>query len=110
MFLPHDLTSAEQGLVDSMTRQMLDHRRPTGADQEQVVRHEAAQIAAEMIFEARAARQTQGTNRDQDEPAEAIPDTGYHRRLLRMAEMDRLIRQRQMAEREQVERENAEDA
>jgi hypothetical protein len=69
MFLPLDLTSSEQDLVDSVTRQLLDHRRPVGTDEVRVVRHEATQIAAEMIFEARAAQHSQV-------PGETVDDDG----------------------------------
>src|SRR5262245_24745251 len=69
MFLPLDLTTSEQNLVASVTRQMLEHRRPVGTDEERLVRHEATQIAAEMIFEARAAQHSQV-------PGETVDDDG----------------------------------
>lgn len=110
MFLPNDLTAAEQDLVDTVMRQLLEHRRPSSARQVEAVRHEAAQVAAEMVLEARAALGSQTADSTDGDQEEEIPDTGHHRRLMQLADRDQEIRQRQAADRAQAEMEEVEDA
>jgi hypothetical protein len=95
MFLPPELTPSEQELVGTITRQLLEHRAPSTTDDEQAVRYEAAQIAAEMIYETRGAE----TTSDPQAP-EAVDraDNGYHQRM-----RETLERQRQLQELEAAE-------
>jgi hypothetical protein len=80
MFLPNDLSSSEQELVATVTRQMLEHRRPSTPEEEQAVRHEAAQVAAEMIQESRASHRADDP--EDTDLEEATAESGYHQRLL----------------------------
>src|SRR6266508_4496808 len=66
MFLPQDLTTTEQELVASITSQLLAGRSPSTAAEETTVRHEAAQVAAEMIWEARRQDQMSDEYDDQE--------------------------------------------
>jgi hypothetical protein len=92
MFLPADLTTSEQEFVATITTQLLAHRCPSTPAEQQAVRHEAAQVAAEMIYEARAA------SAPQEDPAETEPETGYHQRLRRTLEREREIAALEQAE------------
>jgi hypothetical protein len=83
MFLPPDLTASEQQLVATITQQMLDHRAPATDVDEQAVRHEAAQIAAEMIYESRGVAAAAGG------PPSPAPDSGYHQRMRRALDRER---------------------
>ena len=96
-FLPADLTVDEKQLVATITRQLLAARNPRDAAQEQAVRLEAAQMAAETIWEARAALQP-GT------PSEDEPDSGYHQRLRRT-----LQRTQEIARQEAIDSETPQD-
>jgi hypothetical protein len=102
MFLPPDLTTSERALVDSLTKQLLDHRRPSTPAQEKAVRHEAVQVAAEMIFEARAASLAQSPGHDGDEQDEE-PESGYHDRISRTLRRGREISQLEAAEMDGLE-------
>ena len=92
MFLPQDLTTTEQELVASVTSQMLAGRSPSTAAEETAVRHEAAQVAAEMIWEAR--RQDRMSDEyDDQEVAEDLEQSGYHQRLARLRATNRAIQE-----------------
>jgi hypothetical protein len=82
MFLPPDLTTAEQELLATVTNQLLAHRSPSTPADEQAVRHEAAQVAAEMIWEARAQQQMEDPEEEGLE--EELAKNPYHQRLARL--------------------------
>jgi hypothetical protein len=97
MFLPTDLTSGEDDLVATVTRQLLEHRRPTSPEEEKAVRHEAAQVAAEMIWAQRAETRP-------GEEADDEPESEYHQFLRETIEQERrLIAE----EADEIERERA---
>jgi hypothetical protein len=98
MFLPQDLTTSEQELVAAVTSQLLDHRSPSTTAEERAVRHEAAEVAAEMIWEAR--RQSQASDEDEGLD-EDLEQSGYHQRLARLREANLAI---QDAEDEEADR------
>jgi hypothetical protein len=93
MFLPKDLTAAEAELADTITRNLLAHRAPSTSSQEQAVRHEAAQVAAEMIWEARAATQSHSRSQEDEELERDLADSPYHQRLARLQETARAIQE-----------------
>ena len=100
MFLPQDLTTSEQELVAAVTSQLLDHRSPSTTAEERAVRHEAAEVAAEMIWEAR--RQSQASDEyDNEDLDEDLEQSGYHQRLARLREANLAI---QDAEDEEADR------
>jgi len=82
MFLPPDLTTAEQELVATVTKQLLAHRSPSTPAEEQAVRHEAAQVAAEMIWEARGQQQMEDL--EEEGLGEELAKSPYHQRLARV--------------------------
>jgi hypothetical protein len=91
MFLPKDLNSSEEELVATVTRQLIAHRRPATPAQEQAVKQEAAQVAAEMIQEARALQQP--ADPDQDDDRGLAETSGYHRRLAKLLETNEAIQE-----------------
>lgn len=97
MFLPTDLTSGEDDLAATVTRELLERRRPASPEEETAVRHEAAQVAAELIWAQRAETMA-------DEEADDEPESEYHRHLRETIEMERRL----MAEEaDEIERERA---
>lgn len=82
MFLPQDLTRAERDLVEAVTLDLIARRCPSSPSEEEAVRHEASQVAAEMILETRG--QSQAPT-DEDEGLEAeLASSPYHQRLARL--------------------------
>jgi hypothetical protein len=99
MFLPKDLTSSEEELAASVTRQLLAHRCPSTPAEERAVRQEATEVAAEMIWEARSQHQASDPeNDDQD----LVESSGYHQRLAKLLETNLAIQE--MEDREADER------
>jgi hypothetical protein len=90
MFLPSDLTTTEEDLVATVTRQLLARRRPANQVEETAVRHEAAQVAAEMILAARAE-----TTSPEDG---GLPATGYHAWLADLRARERRLQDEEAAE------------
>lgn len=97
MFLPTDLTSGEDDLAATVTRQLLAHRRPTSPEHEAAVRLEAAQVAAEMI-QAQRAEVRSGEDWDDE------PESEYHRFLRETIELERRMLDE---EADEIERERA---
>ena len=54
MFLPSDMTEDEKSLVAEVARNLLAAQTPTSPVERQRLRHQAEEIAAEMIWAARA--------------------------------------------------------
>ena len=77
MFLPTDMTTSEDELAATVTRQLLEHRAPTTPAEEQATRSEADQVAAEMIQAQRAETSAEAGD-------EGIPETGYHALLQKL--------------------------
>lgn len=100
MFLPPDLTSSERDLVETLTIQLLAHRCPSSPAEEQAVRHEASEVAAEMIFESRAATLASAVvdNEDVTDGTDEDLESGYLRRLRRTLERDQEISRLEAAE------------
>jgi hypothetical protein len=92
MFLPNDLTTTEEVLAASVTRQLLAHRRPASPAEEKAVRHEADQVAAEMILAARA-ETTRGAAEDEN-----LPETAYHGWLRDLRDLERRLQEEEAAE------------
>lgn len=92
MFLPKDLTSSEEDLVAQVTRELLAHRCPSTPAETDAVTQEAAQVAAEMIWQARARQQT--TDPDNQDGDEGLAESsGYHQRLAKLLETNRAIQE-----------------
>jgi hypothetical protein len=97
MFLPKDLTASEEDLVASVTRELLNRRCPSTSEEEQAVRYEAAQVAAEMIWEARRHHQAVTPEILEDPEEEGLEEelaaSGYHQRLARLRETNLAIQE-----------------
>ena len=91
MFLPSDLTSSEEDLAATVTRQLLAHRQPGSPEEEAAVRQEAAEVAAEMILAGRG--ETTSTPED-----EGTPETAYHSWLRNLVERQRQLQAEEAAE------------
>jgi hypothetical protein len=93
MFLPKDLTSSEEDLVAQVTRELLAHRCPSTPAETDAVTQEAAQVAAEMIWQARAGRQPTNRPDGQDEAEGLAESSGYHQRLAKLLETNLAIQE-----------------
>ena len=82
MFLPSDLTADETALVATITRDLRVRRSPSTPTEEEAVRMEATQVAAEMIWEARR-ELTGGQDPEEEGLEEELATSPYHQRLAR---------------------------
>lgn len=91
MFLPTDLTTGEADLVATVTRQLLERRRPATPDEEASVRMEARQVAAEMVLAQRA-------ELTEPEPEDDEPESEYLRFRRELIERERKLLDEEAAE------------
>ena len=91
MFLPTDLTTGEAELAATVTRQLLERRRPASPQEEARVRQEADEVAAEMILAQRGELAPQ-------EPEDDEPDSEYLRFRRELIERERKLLDEEAAE------------